>query len=450
MMIFQKAIPRRTFLRGLGTTVALPFLDAMTPALSAAANAAKAPMRVGYVYVPVGRIMDKWIPATEGSNFVMSQTLEPLAAFRDQTLIVSGLSIKAADPRPGEAGGNHARPCASFLTGVHPEPGKQLGISVDQAIARELGKDTQLTSLELGLDPAEFHGGDEGQYSGYYQSTISWRSATTPLPAEDNPRKVFERLFGDADSTDPAVRLQRIVRQRSVLDSILQRVARLESKIGAADRVKLNEYLEAIRDIERRIQVAERTTESQQLPEVSRPAGVPDSFSEHAKVMFDMQLLSWQSDMTRVATLMMGHESTNRTYEKEVGPTDGHHALSHHKQNPESIATLERIDRMQTEMFAYFVNKLKATKEADGSMLDHSLLLFGSSLSDGNMHLHTDVPIVLVGGAHGRLKGGRHLRYKDLPLTNLHLAMMDIAGVPDSGYISPLSDATGKLEGLTA
>jgi hypothetical protein len=449
MMIFQKALPRRTFLRGIGTTIALPLLDSMVPAYAATRHTAAAPkLRVGYVYVPVGRIMNKWTPKTTGAGVALTPTLEPLEPFRNQLLVVSGLNIRAADPKPGEAGGNHARPCASFLTGVHPTPGKRLGISIDQVIAKRLGQETPFASLELGLDPVEYHGGDEGAYSGYYQSTISWSNATTPLPAEDNPRKVFERLFGDADSTDPRLRARRIQNQRSVLDSIVRRVARLSHDLPTADRLKLGEYLEAVRDVERRIQNVSKT-DAGETPTAARPAGVPSTFTDHAKLMFDLQVLALQSDMTRVTTLMMGHESTNRTY-KELGATDGHHALSHHKGNVEAIATVEKIDLLQSQMFAYYLEKLRNTPDGDGSLLDHSMIMYGSSLSDGNLHVHTDVPILLAGGATGKIKGDRHLRYDGLPLSNLHLAMLDLAGGEQDAYLTPESDATGKLEGLTA
>lgn len=448
MMIFKKALPRRTFLRGLGTTLSLPLLDSMVPAFAASGKMLAQPMRVGYVYVPIGRIMNKWTPTAVGSAFELTQTLAPFEPFRNQLLVVSGLDVKAAAPQAGAGGGQHARPCSAFLTGVPPKPGGQLGISVDQVIARQLGRDTRFASLELGLDPAGLQAADDGAYSGYFQSTISWRSATTPLPTEDNPRKVFERLFGDSDSTDPAVQQRRAQRQRSILDSIMERVGRLSRDVGSADRVKLNEYLEAIRDIERRIAVAGSAT-SEDRPDVKRPGGIPTNFTEHAKLMFDMQTLAWQSDSTRVTSLMMGHESSNRVY-REVGAENGHHALSHHKGLAEAIAMVEKIDLLQSQLFAYFLDKLKSTPDGDGSLLDHSMLLYGSSLSDANLHQHTDVPIVIAGGAHGKLKGGRHLRYPGQPLSNLHLSMLDIAGVEDHLYRGPGSDATGRLEGLIA
>lgn len=449
MMIFKKALPRRTFLRGVGTTLALPLLDSMVPALSAMRLAVSKPMRVGYVYVPIGRIMDKWMPKGDGAAFEFSQTLAPFAPFRDQLLVISGLDVKAAAPQNGIGGGQHARPCSAFLTGVPPKPGGKLGISVDQVIARELGRDTRFASLELGLDSADVQAADDGAYSGYFQSTIAWRSETTPLPTEDNPREVFERLFGDSESTDPAIQRRRLAKQRSILDSIMDRVGRLSRDVGAGDRLKLNEYLDAVRDVERRIQKADSATDADGLPDMKRPRGIPVMYSDHARLMFDMQVLAWQSDITRVSSLMMGHESTNRVY-KEIGAENGHHAMSHHKGLAEAIAMVEKIDLLQSQLFAYYLERLRSTPDGDGSLLDHSMLLFGSALSDGNLHQHTDVPIMVVGGAHGKLKGGRHLRFKGQPLSNLHLSMLDLAGVDSNLYLGPGTDATGKLEGLTA
>lgn len=449
MMIFKKALPRRTFLRGVGTTLALPLLDSMVPALSAMSTAASKPLRVGYVYVPIGRIMDKWLPKGDGAGFEFSPTLAPFRPFRDQLLVISGLDVKAAAPQKGIGGGQHARPCSAFLTGVPPKPGGKLGISVDQVIAKELGRDTRFASLELGLDSADVQAADDGAYSGYFQSTIAWRSETTPLPTEDNPREVFERLFGDSESTDPALQKRRMEKQRSILDSIMDRVSRLSLEVGTGDRHKLNEYLDAVRDVERRIDGADRNTADVELPDIKRPRGIPASYTDHAKLMFDMQLLAWQSDITRVSSLMMGHESTNRVY-KEIGAENGHHAMSHHKGLAEAIAMVEKIDLLQSQLFAYFLDKLKSTPDGDGSLLDHSMLLFGSALSDGNLHQHTDVPIMLVGGGNGQLKGGRHLRFPGQPLSNLHLSMLALAGVEDDLYLGPGTDATGKLEGLTA
>lgn len=451
MMIFGKAIPRRTFLRGAGATIALPLLDAMIPAARAAGAA---PLRLGYIYLPIGRIMNRWTPAETGENYTMTPTLEPIAKFRKQFNVISGLNVKAADPRPGEAGGTHARPCASYLTGVHPSPNKSIGISVDQVIARQLEQHTQLSSLELGLDPAEFAGGDEAAYSGYFRSTISWRSPTTPLPTENNPRKVFERLFGDTDSTSPAEQIKRIARQKSVLDSVSRRVGRLMGDVGAGDRVKLSEYLDALRDVERRIAVAERNTsaaapDSERDSGLTRPAGIPETYAEHARIIFDLMWLTYRTDMTRVVSFMLGHEGTNRTY-KEVGASDGHHSLSHHRGDGVSIELLKKIDLYQSELLAYFLEKMASTHDGDGSLLDHSLLITGSSLSDGNLHLHNDVPMLTIGAANGKVKNGRHIRYNGDPLSNLHLATIDLMGVSAEGFLREDSDATGKLEGLSA
>ncbi len=453
MMNFKKAIPRRTFLRGVGTTIALPLLDSMVPAFAKPMDEARKPViRLSTCFVPNGRIMKSWTPAVEGAGFEMSPTLQPLAPFRDHMVVLSGLNIKAADPIGNEPGGVHARPCAAFLTGIHPKPGGAVGISLDQVVAKAYAKETQLASLELGLDSPEFASTD-GSYSAYYLNTISWRSGTTPLPMEINPRAVFERMFGDSDSNDPAERARRVQKERSVLDSVTDGVARLLGASGPSDRAKLSEYLDAIRDIERRIQVAEKATAEEQVAEgkqgMERPVGIPTTFAEHSKLMLDLQVVALQSDMTRVISFMMGREQTDRNY-REIGIGDGHHPLSHHKEMPENIALVEQIDLYQTKMFAYFLDKLRSTKDGDGSLLDHSIILFGSSLSDANYHVHNNVPMVLAGGAAGQLKGGRHVKYPGLPLSNLHLAILDMMKVPAEGYLdSKYSDATGKLEQLT-
>jgi len=454
MMIFKKAIPRRTFLKGAGTTLALPLLDAMVPALAGAAGTAAQPaVRLSTNYVPVGRIMRKWTPATEGAGFQMSPTLEPLTPFRDQLLVLSGLNIKAADPVGNEPGGGHARPAAAFLTGIHPKPGGSLGISMDQLAAKQFGQQTQLASLEIGLDVTEVAKPD-GAYAAYYTNTISWRTGTTPLPMEINPRTVFERMFGDSDSADPAERLRRVRKQRSILDSVTEGVARLAGGIGPSDQRKLNQYLEALRDIERRIQVAEKAsaeepTSPQGQAAMERPIGIPATFAEHAKLMFDLQVAAFQSDLTRVITFMLGREVTDRNY-REIGIGEAHHGLTHHREVPETMALVERIDLYQSQMFAYFLEKMRATPDGDGSLLDHSVILFGSALSDANVHNHNNVPIALVGGGAGQIKGGRHIKYAGLPLSNLHLAILDMLKVPTEGYLdSKYSDATGKLEHLS-
>jgi hypothetical protein len=452
MMIFKKAIPRRTFLQGAGTTLALPLLDAMIPAFARGADTGVQPVtRLSTVFVPNGRIMNKWTPSGEGANFQLGPTLEPLSPFQDKLLVLSGLNIKAADAVGKEPGGVHARPAAAFLTGIHPKPGGAVGISMDQIVAKEYAKETQLGSLELGVDSPEI-ASDDGAYSAYYMNTISWRTGVSPLPMEINPRSVFERMFGDSDSTSAAERVRRVARQRSIIDSVNEGVARLTKGVGSSDRAKINEYLSAIRDIERRIQVAENTSDSMATSEqeaMERPVGIPTTFADHAKLMFDLQVVAFQSDMTRVTTFMMGREQTDRSY-REIGVPDGHHPLSHHKEVAEVMDQVAQIDRHHTEVFSYYLNKLRNTQDGNGSLLDHSIVLFGSSLSDANYHIHNDVPIVVAGGGSGQINSGRHLKYNGDPLSNLHLAVLDMLKVPAAEFLdNEYSDVTGKLEHLS-
>jgi hypothetical protein len=310
------------------------------------------------------------------------------------------------------------------------------------------GKETQLASLELAMDSNDVLGAADGEYSDAYTKTISWRTPTTPLPMENNPRAVFERLVGESASTDPAARLRQIKQKRSVLDFLAEDVERLSKEVGAGDRAKLTEYLEAVRDIERRIQIAEEQA-SRELPEFDRPAGVPATYSEHAKLMFDLMVVAYQGDITRVQTFMLGREQGDRAY-REIGIGDGHHSLSHHAGNPEAIALCAEIDALHSRLFTHFLEKMRATPDGDGSLLDHALIVYGSGLSDGNAHLHNDVPMLLLGGAAGKLKGGRHIRFTGLPMSNLLLSVLDLAQIPIEGYLdSKYSDATGKLDLLT-
>jgi len=449
MMIFKKAIPRRTVLRGMGATLALPLLDAMVPAFAATRQtAARAIPRLSTVYLPNGRIMDRWTPATDGAGFELTPILEPLAPFRDRMLVLSGLNHEAGRALPGEAAGDHARAGATYLTGVHPRQTEgadvRAGVSADQIAARELGKHTQLASLELGVDASELLGQCEAGYTCAYMNTISWRTETTPAPMEHRPRVVFERLFGDSDSTDPAVRLRRIQKDRSILDSVMSKATYLMTGLDTSDRARFTQYLDAIRDVERRIQLAEEQS-SRELPAVERPAGVPETFLEHAKLMFDLQVLAFQTDMTRVITFMLGREFGGRPY-PEIGIPEGHHGLTHHQYKQDKIDKVIQINIYQTKAFAYFLEKLKSTPDGDGSLLDQMVILYGGSLSDGNLHLHENLPNVLLGGAAGRLKGGRHLRYKpDTPMTNLLLTVLDKIGVP----LDNLGDSNGKLDLLS-
>ncbi|NOT28165.1 MAG: DUF1552 domain-containing protein [Acidobacteria bacterium] len=450
MMIFKKAIPRRTFLRGVGTTLALPLLDGMIPAFAAPRQtaAAKSPVRFSLVYLANGRIMDHWTPKKLGRDFDLSPTLTPLAPFRDQMLVLTGLNHEQGRALVGEDTGDHGRAGATYLTGVHPKKTEgadfRAGISMDQIAAKELGKHTQLASLELCLDSSDLLGQCEAGYTCAYMNTISWRTPTTPLAMENRPRLVFERLFGDNDSTDPAVRLRQIKRDRSILDSVTESTNALLAGLGAADRTKLTDYFDGLREVERRIQTAEEQS-SRELPTLERPADVPTTFAEHSKLMFDLQVLAFQTDMTRVITFMMGREFGSRTFE-EIGIPDGHHTVTHHSNRQALIDKTIKIDLYQSQMFAYYLDRLRSTPDGDGTLLDNVAVLFGGSLSNGNLHLHNNLPTVLVGGAGGQLKGGRHLQYPETtPMTNLHLRLLDMLGVPCDN----LGDSNGKLDLLS-
>jgi hypothetical protein len=444
MMITKKSLPRRTFLRGMGVTLALPLLDAMTPAISA--TSAKPIVRLGFVYVPNGLIMNKWTPLTKGANFEFAPTMKPLEPFRERLLVFSGLA-QVQGRALGDGAGDHARAGATFLTGVHPKKSEvnlQAGISADQIAAKELGKYTQFASLELGIESNQLAGNCDSGYSCAYTNTISWRSATTPLPVENNPRALFERLFGDGESTDAAARLAVLNNQRSILDYVNGSLNRLNQKIGPGDRAKFEEYLEAIRDIERRIQKAEQQNATLKLPVMERPTAIPEEFEDHVKMVVDLQALAFQTDMTRVISLMMAREGSNRPY-RTIGISDGHHNLTHHQNEEDKIARVTKINELHVKMFGYMLERLKATPDGEGNLLDHSMILFGSSISDGNLHTHHDLPIVMAGGGAGQVKGNRHLTFpKDTPLNNLLLTMLDNAGVP----VAQFGDSTGKLDCL--
>ncbi len=443
MMIFKKAIPRRTFLRGLGATFALPLLDGMVPAFAAAQDT-KPATRLAIVTVPNGIIMDRWTPKAEGANFELTPTLEPLAPFRDQMLVLSGLNSNEARQLPGEIAGDHPRACSALLTGVHPKmtSGVDLraGVSVDQYAARDLGQHTQLASLELGIENPSIVGSCESAYSCAYYNTISWRTPTTPMPMENQPRAVFERLFGDSDSTDPKVRAARLQENRSLLDFVSQDAARLLATLAPSDRLKVNQYLDAVRDVERRIQMAEEQS-TREMPSLERPVGIPPTFTEHVKLMMDLEVLAFQTDLTRVATLMTGHEMSNLGF-PETGFGDPYHPLTHHQGDPVKIGKVVQVNRFHTTMLAYFLDRLRSTPEGDGSLLDHSMTLYASPLSDGNLHIFKNLPVLLVGGASGQIKGGRHLSYPtDTPMANLYLTMLEKLGVS----IDSLGDSTGRL-----
>ena len=435
MIVTKKAIPRRTILRGLGASLALPFLDAMVPAFAAPLNG-RAPARLGIVYVPNGMMMNDWLPETTGAGFVFKPIMTPLEAYRDRMVVLSGL-------RGVESEGPHARASTRFLTGVPSLRADGLdlhaGVSMDQLIARSQGQHTQLASLELAIDGRDFAGSCDDGFSCAFTNTIVWSSDTTPLPMENNPRVVFERMFGDSGSTDPAVRRARLSKDASLLDSVTTRVADLQRGLGAQDRSKLDQYLDAVRDIERRIQKAEEQG-ARELPVIGQPAGVPSTFGEHVRLMFDMQLLAYQTDLTRVVTFMLGREITGRTY-AEIGVPDAHHPISHHQRDPEKFVKLRKINTYHVTLFAEFVEKLRTTPDGDGSLLDHVTLLYGAGMGDPNSHASKNLPLVLMGGPIN-VPGGRHLAFaEETPLANLHLTLLDTMGV----RIDRLGHSTGRL-----
>ncbi len=443
MVILKRHIPRRTFLRGAGAALALPMLDAMTPAF---AVETKRPIRMAFMEVPNGifNLNNEWTPKTEGTDWEMTQTLKPLEAFRDRMVVISGLDNQQAAGHDGEVGGDHPRACTAFLTGTHAKmtSGADLhaGISVDQIAAKEFGKETQLASLEIGLESSEIVGACESAYGCAYYDTISWRNESTPLPMENRPRAVFERLFGDG-GTDPKVRLAIRSEDKSILDAVNADIKRLRGKVAGPDRAKVDQYVDAIRDVERRMQLAEKQ-DIHALP-IGSPVGAPEAFTDYFKLMADLMVLSWQTDMTRVITFQMGHEMSGRAY-PELGFGDAHHPCTHHQGDREKQIKTTQINGLHTKMLAYYIGKLRDTKDGDSSLLEHSMVLYGGGLSDANLHLYTDLSLLLVAGNVTGIKGGTHVRYpKRTPMANLHLALLDKANVPYSGK---LGDSTGKLE----
>jgi len=442
MIITKTALSRRTVLRGLGTTLALPLLDGMVPALAALAKTAAAgPRRFSVIYVAHGTAPGYWVPKNEGPAYELTTPLEPLAKFRDRMLVLSGIDNDVALQRRGDPRGGHGRMAPAFMCGVHAKPTQgadfRVGISIDQIAAGHVGKDTQLPSLQLSLEPVDFSGSCDSGYSCVYTNTLSWRGPTMPLPMEDNPRAAFERLFGDAGSSDPAVRLQRLRERRSILDSVLAKANALNRSVGPSDQRRFEEYLQSIRDVERRIQTAESQSD-RALPLVTQPGSIPETFPEYAKLMLDLQALAYQADLTRVCTFMMAKELSGRSY-PEIGMSEGHHALSHHGDNPDKKALLARLNAHHTSMLAYFVDKLQSTSDGDGSLLDHTVILYGSCHGDPNKHDPHELPIVVFGA--DQIKGGRHIRYSHAQLPNLHVTLLNKLGVP----VERVGDSTGSL-----
>ena len=449
MIITKKHLPRRTLLRGLGATLALPLFDGMVPALSAMRNTAANPVRrFGAIYVPNGVEMRAWTPAGTGTALELTPVLQPLAPVASQVNVLTGLADKVAIPRDGEGVGDHARAASTWLTGVHVKktegPDIRAGVSVDQIAAQVFGQDTQLASLELAIDSVEVLGACDQGYSCAYANTIAWRTPTTPLPMENSPRAVFERLFGATDSTDVQARLARIRQDRSILDFVADEARGLNRTLGTGDQQKLAQYLDAVRDVERRVQKAEEQSD-RDMPVVQQPVGIPATFEEHCRLMFDLLALAYQTDLTRVSTFMFGKEVSGRSF-PEIGVPGGHHGYSHHQNDTENLEMLAKINTHHISQFAYFLEKLQSIQDGDGSLLDHSLFLYGSGISDGNLHFHLDLPTVLAGGGGGHVKGGRHLRYtSETPLSNLHMTVLDKLGLP----VEAFGDSTGALAYLS-
>ncbi len=443
MFIMKMSLPRRTFLRGAGVALALPFLDAMTPALSALANSAKPVMRLGFIYVPNGIQLANWIPKIEGTQFEIPSILGALAPFRSQLTIISGLSNVQAEML-NEGGGAHVRPAAVWLSGVRPKKTEGadvlLGPTIDQIAARHIGAETPLTSLGLALEPNFIVGNCSTGYSCTYLNSFSWRDAHTPVPMETNPRVVFERLFGDGGPAKSRVTEMRL--DRSILDSVKDDIAHLQRKVGVGDRHITNAYFESIRNVERRLQRAEEHALTSPTLLSQGPVGIPDSFHEHAEIMFDLQFLAYQADLTRVVGFQIARELSNRSY-PDIGVAEAHHDVSHHQNDPERMAKNAAINTYHVLLFSRLVEKMQSTPDGDGTLLDHALLFYGGGLGDGDQHSPHNLPVALVGGACGQLKGGRHVKYPlDTPLMNLGLTLLDKADV----NVDHIGDSTGRLD----
>ena len=443
MIITKKALPRRTFLRGVGATLALPLLDAMVPAATAATKTAAKPIRrLGYVFMPMGCDQSRWTPpGADGKLGELSPILQSLGPVKEHVTAITNLELRNAYP------GSHATSNSSFLScakAKHTESSDYyLGTTADQLAAQQIGKETQLPSLELAMDMLQTTGQCDNGYACDYQNNLSWSSPTTPLPYEAHPRVVFERLFGEGGSL--AERRAALRQRASLLDYLTEDIASLRRKLGPADQAKINEYLDTVREVERRIQKAEADATSDALPaDLDRPLGVPAAYADHAKLMFDLQVLAMQGDITRIITFQLARETSNRTY-PEIGVSDPHHPLSHHGNDPEKIARMAKINAFHVSLFAYYVERLQATRDGDGSLLDHSLILYGSGIGNPNVHDHTNLPILVAGGAAAGMKGGRHLRYDEpVPLANLHLTLLEKAGVK----IDSFADSNGKITEL--
>ncbi len=437
MIITKKALPRRTFLRGAGATLGLPLLDAMAPPLTALASTTATPAkRLGFVYMPMGSDISRWTPPASEALEELSPTLSPLAPVVDQTTVVTNLELKNSYP------GTHATSNAGFLSAAKAKwtesTDYHLGTTVDQVAAQRIGQETRLPSLELSMDLISMVGQCDNGFACVYQNNLSWSSPTTPLPSEAHPRVVFERLFGEGGT--PADRKRALARKASLLDWVAEDTARLQAELGAEDRLRVGQYLDSIREVERRIQRAETEATERELPDLDRPVGVPASYAEHAKLMFDLQVLALQADITRVITFQLARETSTRTY-LEAGVKEPHHPLTHHGNNPEKIAKVAKINAFHVSLFSYFLQRLRETADGPGTLLDHTTYLYGSGMGNPNVHDHTNLPILVAGGAGG----GRHISYAEpTPLANLHLTLLDRVGV----HVDEFADSRGTVEEL--
>lgn len=441
--ITRMHLPRRTVLRGIGASVALPWLDAMAPAFAAVPSR---PIRLAFFYIPNGVTVEDWAVKGSGRDYELSRILKPLQPFREQLLVLSGLTHKNGYAL-GDGPGDHARAGACFLTGAHPKKtaGADIwnGVSADQIAAQALASKTRLPSLELGCEDSRTVGNCDSGYSCAYTNSISWRSPTSPMPPETNPRMAFERLFGADDMAhDPAARARRAQEHKSVLDAVGERTKELTRTLGPSDRRKVDEYLYAVREVERRIERAEREDRPVVAP-VEKPAGIPPAFSDYMNLMFELQTVAFHADLTRVTTFMYGREGSLRTY-PEIDVPDSHHPLTHHRRQPEFVEAVTKINVYHAELFARFLGRLEATSDGDGTLLDRSMIVYGSAIADGDKHTHTDLPVLVAGGGGG-LKGGRHVEYPaKTPMTNLYLSLLERMDVA----VASIGDSTGKLDRL--
>jgi hypothetical protein len=441
MILTKKALPRRTFLKGAGASLALPLLDAMVPAATALAKTPAKPVRrLGYVFMPMGCDITRWTPPGDGKLDKLSYILSSLEPVKQDVTIVSNMELANAYP------GSHATSNSAFLSCAKAKVTEStdyfLGTTADQIAAKHIGQETQLPSLELAMDLLKLVGQCDNGYACVYQNNLSWSSPTTPLPAEAHPRIVFENLFGEGGTS--AGRQAALKKRASLLDFISDDIARLKRELGPADRDKVSGYLDSVREVERRIQTAEKQAKDIELPDLDRPLGVPAAYADHARLMFDLQLLALQGDVTRVTTFQLARETSNRTY-PEIGVPEPHHPLSHHGNDPDKVERMARINCFHVSLFAEFIEKLKNTRDGEGSLLDHSLYLYGSGMGNPNVHDHTNLPTIVAGGAAGAMRGGRHIRHdKPTPLANLHLSLLNKAGVP----LEKFADSNGKVNDL--